>query len=309
MVTVSSGATLSISSGATSGGVIVASGGTLLVLSGGTDIATQNSQSVLVASGGVSIDDVTASLFYVSLGATASFVTATAGALQAAGTVLDPVIMSGAVLVMRSGSVETGATILSGGSDLFFGGCVASGDLDATIFGGTGTAATNLRGGSGQNLLIAGFGYGNTTLIGGTGPTFAFATGSGATTIIGGTGLTEMVGVTGAGSEAMQTGAGSAIIGLNNVADLVVGGSGQSTVIGGAGPDLYAFVAGHAGGSETILNFKVGTDAVLFDPGYGSHAVASEMITTVAGWGKSDVVTLADGTALIFVNVGHKMFS
>jgi hypothetical protein len=127
--------------------------------------------------------------------------------------------------------------------------------------------------------------------------------------ITGGSGAIEMVGGTGAGAEEMRTGSGQAFIGLNNNADMVVGGSGDSIVIGGTGPDLFAFLYGHAGGSETIINFKIGIDALLFDPGYGGHAVASESVENVAGWGKSDVLTLSDNTTITLVGVHSTLYT
>jgi hypothetical protein len=100
----------------------------------------------------------------------------------------------------------------------------------------------------------------------------------------------------------MRTGSGPSFIGLNNQADMVVGGSGASTVIGGAGPDLYAFLNGHAGGSETIMNYKIGIDAMLF-VGYGGNPITSQSVENVYGWGKSDVLTLSDGTTITLVGI------
>src|SRR6201999_641568 len=107
----------------------------------------------------------------------------------------------------------------------------------------TGSADSFLRGGSGQNLLIAGYGTGNSTLVGGSGPTWEFANGSGAMTMYAGdSDISFLVGVTGTGLELMKTGKGNAFIGLNGNADTVIGGSGASTVLGGTGHDVYAFV-------------------------------------------------------------------
>jgi Ca2+-binding RTX toxin-like protein len=95
---------------------------------------------------------------------------------------------------------------------------------------------------------------------------------------------------------------GTVVMGLNNAADTVVGGSGASTVVGGSGKDVYGFVKGHAGGSEVIIGLKT-TDVVAFD-GYGSNPIASEVVKNGA-----DVVTLTDGTSITFEGYDHKIFS
>jgi Ca2+-binding RTX toxin-like protein len=209
---------------------------------------------------------------------------------------------------------HNGATVQGGtGSTYFIGGSgavsVSGGAGNTTMFGSTGTADTILRGGSGQNYLVGGSGVGNTTLVGGAGPTWEFAAGTGPITMYAGSDTTIMVGVTGTGSELMKTGSGNALIGLNANSDTVIGGSGASTIMGGAGKDVYSFVKGQAGGTEIIGNFKVGKDSLIFSPEYGTHAVASEAVETVAGWGRSDVIQLTDGTTITLVGVTHKIES
>jgi Ca2+-binding RTX toxin-like protein len=209
---------------------------------------------------------------------------------------------------------RNGGTVTGGGGSMYFVGgtgavSVSGGSGPTTFFGGTGSADSFLRGGSGQNLLIAGSGTGNSTLVGGGGPTWEFADGSGPVTMYAGASpIAIMVGVTGAGGpELMKTGSGNAFIGLNANADTVIGGSGSSTVLGGTGHDVYAFVQGQAGGSEIIADFKVGTDALVFSPGYGDKPVASETIEKVAGYGTSDVIKLTDGTTITLIGVTHKI--
>jgi Ca2+-binding RTX toxin-like protein len=242
------------------------------------------------------------------------------------GTVLNVVsgqntIMAGGADTISAGNASVvvfanhnGATVQGGtGSTYFIGGSgavsVSGGSGDTTMFGGTGTADTILRAGSGQNYLLGGFGSGNTTLVGGSGPAWEFAAGTGPTTMYAGSSTTIMVGVTGTGPELMKTGTGNALIGLNANSDTVIGGSGASTVLGGTGTDIYSFVKGQAGGTELITNFKVGKDALIFSPEYGGHAVASEAVETLAGWGRSDVIQLTDGTTITLVGVTHKIES
>jgi serralysin len=196
-----------------------------------------------------------------------------------------------------------------GGSLLFVGGSgavsVAGGSGNSTMFGGTGAASSYLRAGSGNSTLLGGSGTGASTLIG-NGNVVEFARGSGPTTFIAGTGHSIIDGATGSGQELVFTSiAGkdaSALIALNNAADTVVGGTGNSTVIGGGGPDLYAFIAGHAGGSETIFGLKP-DDAILFG-GYSKNPIASETVSH-----GSDAIKLSDGTTITLIGIDHKLFS
>jgi Ca2+-binding RTX toxin-like protein len=195
---------------------------------------------------------------------------------------------SGSALILGGGE---GVTVAGGAGGLYFVGgagavSVAGGAGNTTMFGGFGAADTKLIGGKGLNYMIGGLGTGNTTLTGGAGSGLEFAAGAGATTLQGGAGNTTMVGVTGTGTEVMQTGTGVADIGLNNNQDMVLGGTGASTVIGGLGPDLYAFIGGHAGGSEVILNYNPSKDLVFFGPQYEGAPVASQSVQEVQGFGK-----------------------
>jgi serralysin len=198
----------------------------------------------------------------------------------------------------------------SGGRSLLFVGgsgavSVAGGSGNSIMFGSTSAASSYLRAGSGNSTLLGGSGTGASTLIGG-GNVVEFARGSGPTTFIAGTGHSIIDGATGSGPELIFTSAvgkdATALIALNNAADTVVGGSGNSTVIGGGGPDLYGFIAGHAGGSETIFGLKA-DDAILFG-GYGKTPIASESVSN-----GSDAIKLSDGTTITLVGIDHKLFS
>jgi hypothetical protein len=90
---------------------------------------------------------------------------------------------------------------------------------------------------------------------------------------------------------------------MNAGASSMIGGSGASTVMGGTGDNVFGFVKGHAGGSETIYNFS-GQDNLAFQ-GYGYSADLVPVETIVDG---NDVMTLNDGTLITFVGVGQKIF-
>ncbi|WP_158800828.1 MULTISPECIES: calcium-binding protein [unclassified Acidisoma] len=207
----------------------------------------------------------------------------------------------------------------SGGGNLYFVGgagavSVIGGSGHSTLFGGTGSASTFLAGGAGNNTLVGGSGTGSSTIGGGFNDV-EFARGSGPITLIGGTGTSLMVGVTGTGPELFSTspdpagitatnsvGTTTALIGLNKAADTVVGGTGSSTVIGGGtGNDTYSFLAGHAGGVETIYNLTEG-DKIIFG-NYVGNAIKSEGVVN-----GSDVIKLTDGTTINLFGITHTLF-
>jgi Ca2+-binding RTX toxin-like protein len=182
---------------------------------------------------------------------------------------------------------------------------VVGGSGNTVLFGGTGSASTYLQGGSGNSTLVGGSGTGPSTIGGGVNIT-AFAAGTGPTSLIAGTGNSVLNGLTGKGIESFSTSpfstTGNALMALNGAADTVVGGSGHSTVLGGRGIDTYAFLSGHAGGSETILGLKSG-DKLIFGF-YSGNAIASEAVT-----GGSDMIKLTDGTSITLAGFDHKLFS
>ncbi|WP_158806420.1 MULTISPECIES: hypothetical protein [unclassified Acidisoma] len=247
------------------------------------------------------------------------------------GTVLNLTFGSNTIFAAGADTINTGSAstlIFAGRNDVnvhggsgsmyFVGGSgavsILGGSGPTTLFGSY-SANTLLEAGSGQNVLIAGAGPENTTLVGGSGSTWEFANGSGPVTMYAGNSsgsgaspaISILVGVTGTGPELMKTGSGNALIGLNAAADTVIGGSGASTVLGGIGDDVYAFVKNQTEGTEVILGFKVGKDALVFSPGYGDKPVASETIEKVAGYGTSDVIQLTDGTTITLIGVSHKI--
>jgi Ca2+-binding RTX toxin-like protein len=120
--------------------------------------------------------------------------------------------------------------------------------------------------------------------------------------VAGQNGTTILAGQNGSGVETFFTAPGTtAIMALNGAADTVVGGTGNSTVLGGTGPDVYAFLDGHAGGTEAIEGIKA-NDILAFG-GYMSYPIASEAVIN-----GSDTITLTDSTVITLVGFGHKVF-
>jgi hypothetical protein len=207
---------------------------------------------------------------------------------------------------------SNGATVQGGAAPLYFVGgsgpvSVTGGSGNTTMFGGSGSAV--LQGGSGTNLIYAGAGAstliggaGASTLVGGTGSTVEFAEGTAPVVLIGGAGAASINGTTGAGPEQVFTGRGQGLVALNAAADSVIGGSGVSTILGGAGPDVYGFINGYAGGRE-IIEGLTGADVIAFG-GYAGDPITSEGVLH-----GSDLLTLSDGTIILLQGVDHKVFN
>ena len=94
---------------------------------------------------------------------------------------------------------------------------------------------------------------------------------------------------------------GTLVATLGSGADSVIGGSGNSFITAGSGHDVFGFVSGHAGGSETISGFNAG-DNLAFK---GYAAAPTEQYD---GSSRTDVMTLSDGTKITFLNVDGKIF-
>jgi Ca2+-binding RTX toxin-like protein len=199
-----------------------------------------------------------------------------------------------------------GVTVAGGTGNLgFYGGAgavsvVAGQAGSATIFGST-NGTSFLAGGSGNNTLVGGTGSAESILFGGNNAT-EWAEGTGTVEMIAGSGVTQMAGQSGSGDEIMYTQHGTAIMALNNAADSVFGGEGAATVTGGAGKDIYGFIAGYTGGTETIIGLKA-SDVITFG-GYGADPIASESV--VDG---SDLIVLNDGTRITIAGIDHKIFN
>ena len=199
-----------------------------------------------------------------------------------------------------------GDTVTASGADTLF--SAASG---TTTFLSSG-ANSSIVGGSG-NLTATASGA-NSTLIGGSGTTNFTVSGAGSLAVAGRSpGVTNITLAETTGGAQIATNplgnSGTLIASLSSTgADTVVGGGGVSTITGGGGADVFGFVSGHAGGTETILNFT-SKDTFAFG-GYGSSPISAETFTvtnTSTGAG-TDVITLTDGTVINVVGVDAKIF-
>ncbi|MDX7834100.1 retention module-containing protein [Aeromonas caviae] len=222
---------------------------------------------------------------------------------------------------VQSGSTLTGSyldEILIGGS----GNDTLNGNAGNDILLG-GLGNDTLNGGEGNDLLIGG--AGNDTLNGGNGNDTAsyFDSSAGVTVTVnganqntGGAGtdslsnMENLVGsmfndsLTGDGNANVLSGlAGNDILSGGGGDDLLIGGTGSDTLTGGAGKDTFKWMAGDAGGTDTIKDFTTGANGDVLDLSEllsGEHADASTLdhYLTFApgpGSGKSTLTIDLDG--------------
>jgi hypothetical protein len=193
-------------------------------------------------------------------------------------------ITSGAATTILGSNTGTTTFSLTGANDSVTGGSgyimgTASG-ANSTLIGGSGGGSFTVGAGGNGSLAVAGQAPGTTSI------TLAESTGGAEVATNPGTNPGTLV------AKLSATGA-----------DTVVGGGGASTIYGGGGTDVFAFVNGHAGGTELIYNFTA-SDNFAFG-GYGSlgGAIASESVS-----GSSDVITLSDKTVITLVGYDHTVF-
>ncbi|MDP4575540.1 M10 family metallopeptidase C-terminal domain-containing protein [Qipengyuania sp. G39] len=184
------------------------------------------------------------------------------------------------------------------GDDLIFAGygndTVDGGDGRDTMRGGFGT--DTLSGGQGTDAIYGG--AGDDTLYGGTGQDFLYG-GNGADflsggaqddrlegdegddrldgndgndNVLGGGGNDVVIGGTGddllrggSGNDFLRGGNGSDNLGGGAGADRLTGGAGNDIVTGGTGADEFAFIAMGTGNADTITDFSVADDTIVFD--------------------------------------------
>jgi Ca2+-binding RTX toxin-like protein len=83
----------------------------------------------------------------------------------------------------------------------------------------------------------------------------------------------------------------------------MVAGTGNAVMVAGTGPDLFIFVNGKTGGSDTIWNFVPGTDKVLLS-NYAPDVVQTALAGAVTAGG-STTITLSDNTRITFGGVAQ----
>ncbi|MGI4950439.1 MAG: hypothetical protein ACRYGM_01410 [Janthinobacterium lividum] len=219
----------------------------------------------------------------------------------------------GSTVVGGSGSSLVGIT---GGGALVYGGggptTFIGGSGSSTVIGGTGGGNRLFAGagggvfnaGSGGNSILVG-GQQATTLFGGGSGDVLFASGSAGTVLVAGSGNQTLQGGGSSGKDTFFLGSGNTLVGLGAGQDAVFAGSGAATVVAGSGADVFAFVNGRAGGSESIIGFKAGTDKISLQ-GYAGDEVARASAGAVVSAGNattapSTTITLSDNTRITFM--------
>jgi hypothetical protein len=244
----------------------------------------------------------------------------TSGAFTASG----PVVVAAPNLALTL----SGATAVA---DTSTGGTSITTTTPSTVFAApndtiTSAAATTLFGASGGGIDHFSISGANSSITGGTGSIVGTASGSNST-LVGGTGISIFnvtgpnslavagsAGVTGineqasTGPETIATNplgnSGTLVAILGSGADTVIGGSGASTITGGSGNDVFAFIKGHAGGSEVIIGFNARDNLAFAGYGYTATNLPTEAVGSIG-----DVITLNDGTTITLAGFDHKIFS
>ena len=197
------------------------------------------------------------------------------------------------------------ATVTSAGNaSIHFGGGASNVALSGNgneVWAGSGSLAVNENGGAGGNFILHGgagavalnLGSSHATFIGGSG---SATLNGGVLDIVGGSGSITASQNYGVHVNSFVGGSGSAYLSLDsNGADLTFG-TGQSTIhdLGWGGADTFHFLAGMHG-TDTIQNFRIGTD----------HAVlgAGVSITSASVGSGSAQFALSDGAHVTFAGL------
>jgi Ca2+-binding RTX toxin-like protein len=185
-----------------------------------------------------------------------------------------------------------------------------------------GTAADELQGRGGDDIIRGGAGAAN-TLLGGMGDDLYVVEATGDTVLeyanegtdtvstalsvfylrdnvenLVYTGSGTFSGVGSADANTMIAGAGADFLNGNDGADILIGGSGADLLIGGNGADQFRYLGGESG-YDRILDFTPGTDKIALSNLGFTHTATIAFIATGA-----PVATTANSTFLYDVNSG-----
>jgi hypothetical protein len=173
-----------------------------------------------------------------------------------------------------------------------------------TTFTATG-ANSSIAGGAGG--MVATTSGANATLIGGTSVSIVHVLGANSLAVAGSAGVTGIDESKSTGAETIATNplgnTGTMVAILGSGADSVLGGSGASTISAGSGNDVFAFIKGHAGGSELIIGFTASDNLAFAGYGYTGSELPTEAVGSLG-----DVISLSDGTTITLVGIDHKIF-
>jgi serralysin len=183
----------------------------------------------------------------------------------------------------------------------------------STIFGAGAGVTQFTASGSGSSVSGGAGGFvgtvsgANSTLVGGTSASIVSVAGANSLAVAGSAGITGINEKGSTGAETIATNplgnTGKLVAILGSGADSVLGGSGASTITGGSGNDVFAFIKGHASGSEVIIDFTAKDNLAFAGYGYTGASLPTEAVGSLG-----DVITLSDGTTITLAGFDHKIF-
>lgn len=204
-------------------------------------------------------------------------------------------------------------SVLASGDDVIFAGAGnvsinATGAEDTLVFGGSGnltfiggTGGATILGGAGSETFYGSL-YGTNTaeselIYGGAAGNNWLSAGDGAATLVGG-GSGDQLWAFGDVGQLLQAGVGNEtlVASAGGVDTLVAGSGGGDLLIGGDASDIFQFIKGEAGGSDTIAGFDDSSTINVNLQGY-------DTVRTYGSEGGNVTLTLSDNTKITFQDV------
>jgi Ca2+-binding RTX toxin-like protein len=332
---VASGGPLTLMAGTTSGTLAGGSAGTLFTEAakgGAWDIALGGGANTLVAGGGNDTIAAGTGNNLIFLGSGVSSVASTGtdtiiggsgAATVSAGANQALVFAGGAPLSFYAGSETStviagagGATVQGGSAGtLFFADGASSyygGGAADTVLGGSGPLTANGGGGAvlifggtnGHNRLTSG--GGKATLVGGGTGDVLTATGNANVVLVASSGAETLNGAGASGANIFFGGVGNDVIEGGGGNDLILAGEGNDTLSGGRGTNVFEFIDGYGGGTDTITDFSASRDYVElagFATGLAATVLTAAIIKSETVTSSGTTIALPDGTHILFSGV------
>ena len=245
----------------------IVSSGTDVIATDGADAVLLNGPNAIVVSGGMDTITCGSGSYVVSAGPNA----------------IDAVFVEAGRLLFVNGN---GASTIVGGTG------------SVTLFGGVGGGVFE-GGAAGGNLIVGG--PGQSVMIGNGGGDELFSTGNAGDTLVGGGGNESLVGSASAGNDVLFAGSGNDIIDAGAGNDELFAGTGNASMTAGTGNDVFFFINGQAGGTDTIFDFNPARDQLALQ-GYGAGAAQVALAGASVSNG-SLTLTLPDDTRVTFTGV------
>ncbi len=267
------------------------------------DVISNGADTIVCGGTGIASDTITAQAGAASAGDVA-FGPAEGVLNFIGGSAPATVVGNGGDIVMRGGSGNnnelwagnsqteyiggTGSAIIVGGSanDMV----VQGGTGVVTVFGGTGSGVYSGQAGS---IFVVGLGQ---STVNASGASTVYLTGTAAVSVAAGGSGVDAYGGNSAANDVFQAGAGTCTLWGGAGNDTFTAGTGSAIFVGGSGNNVFNFINGDDGGTDTIVGFVPGSDAIAL------HGYGTQMPSINVAYGDS-FVNLSDGTQIIVENV------